>query len=121
MPNITFQPDAGRLGLYVPLGQTKNSPSLVVPFYKMERSELDDIVRLELSKQGITDETEVQTICDEAETQYEQRRKTHEASMELRRLMEIRAGGGKLMSVGHKKWVQVFHPAVKQFKEAKDG
>ena len=44
------------MGLYVPLGQSKENPSLLVPFYKMERSELDDIVRLELSKQGITDE-----------------------------------------------------------------
>ncbi|KKM23387.1 hypothetical protein LCGC14_1615750 [marine sediment metagenome] len=113
MANLAFQRDDHRLGLYVPLGQTKESPSLVVPFYKMERSELDDIVRLELSKQGITDESQVQAICDEAEAQYEQRRKVAEASKELRRLMEIRARGGKLMSVGPKKWRQAFYPGGK--------
>lgn len=114
MGSLAFQRDANRIGLYIPLGQTKESPSLIVPFYKMERSELDDIVRLELSKQGITDETKVQEVCDEAERQYEERRKTAEASREIRRLMEIRRNGGKLMSVGSKKWRQVFHPAIKQ-------
>ena len=111
MASLTFQRDSHRSGLYIPLGQTKESPSLVVPFYKMERSELDDIVRLELSKQNppITEESEVQAICDEAEVQYEQRRKTEEARQELKRLMEIRTQGGKLMSVGHKKWKQAFY------------
>ncbi len=113
MSSLTFQRDDKRLGLYVPLGQTKESPSLVVPFYKMERSELDDIVRLELSKQGITDETTVQAICDEAEAQYEQRRKVEETRQELRRLMEIKRQGGKLSSVGHKKWAQTFYPMNK--------
>ncbi len=110
MGSLTFQQDANRLGLYVPLGQTKENPSIVVPFYKMERSELDDIVRLELSKQGITDESTVQAICDEAETQYESRRKVEEARKELRRLMELKKQGKKLMSVGGKKWKEVFYP-----------
>ena len=114
MPNITFQPDAGRLGLYVPLGQTKNSPSLVVPFYKMERSELDEIVRAALEEQGITEESEVQAIIDEAETQYEERRKVEETRVELRRLMEIKRQGGKLMQMGYRKWKQVFYPSGKR-------
>lgn len=113
MGNLTFQRDDHRFGLYVPLGQTRESPSLVVPFYKMERSELDDIVRLELAKQGITDEATVQSVCDAAEEDYEKRRKVEEARQELRRLMAIRARGGKLMSVGHKKWAQVFYPGGK--------
>ena len=113
MPNITFQPDAGRLGLYVPLGQTKNSPSLVVPFYKMERSELDEIVRAALEEQGITEESEVQAIIDEAEAQYEERRKVEETRVELRRLMEIKRQGGKLMQMGYRKWKQAFYPGGK--------
>ena len=104
MGSIAFQPDPGRLGLYVPLGQTKKSPSLVIPFYKMERSELDDIVRIELAKQGITEESEVQVVIDEAETQYEQRRKVEEARQELKRLMELKRQGLTLMSIGNKKW-----------------
>lgn len=111
MGSLTFQRDNRRSGLYIPLGQTKESPSLVVPFYKMERSELDDIVRLELSKQGITDEAEIQAICDEAETQYEERRKVEEASKDLRKYMELRRQGFSLISKGHKKWapVRFFH------------
>ena len=108
MGNLTFQQDPDRLGLYVPLGKGKKS--LVVPFYKIERSELDEIVRAGLSEEGITDEATVQAVCDEAERQYEQRRKEAEASKELRRLMEIKKQGGKLMSVGNKKWRQAFYP-----------
>ena len=112
MGSLSFQRDSRRMGLYVPLGQNKENPSLLVPFYKMERSELDDIVRLELSKQGITEESEVQKICDEAERQYEERRKVEEARQELKRLMEIRRQGGKLMSVGNKKWKQAFYRPI---------
>ncbi len=111
MGNIAFQPDPGRLGLYVPLGKTKSSPSLVIPFYKMERSELDEIVRVALAEQGITEESEVQAIIDEAETQYEERRKVEEARVELKRLMELKRQGKKLMSVGNKKWREVYYPS----------
>lgn len=113
MANLAFARDANRLGLYVPLGQTKESPSLVVPFYKIDKSELDEIVRANLAEQGITDEADVQAVIDEAEVQYEQRRKVEEARKELRRLMAIREGGGKLMSVGNKKWKQAFYPGGK--------
>ena len=110
MGSLSFQRNPNRLGLYIPMGQTKESPSLVIPFYKMERSELDDIVRLELAKQGITDESTVQAICDEAEEQYEQRRKVAEAQVELRRLMELKRQGAKLMLMGDGKWKEVFYP-----------
>lgn len=110
MGTLAFSRDSKRKGLYVPLGQTKESPSLVVPFYKMERSELDHIVRANLAEQGITDESTVQAVIDEAETQYEQRRKVDEARKELKRLMDLRRQGAKLMSVGNKKWKQAFYP-----------
>lgn len=109
MGSIAFQPDPSRLGLYVPLGQTRDSPSLVIPFYKMERSELDEIVRAALAEQGITEESRVQAIVDEAETQYEERRKVEEARVELRRLMELKKQGAKLMRMGGK-WNQAFYP-----------
>ncbi len=117
MSNVVFARDTGRLGLYLPLGNSPRSAAMVVPFYKMDRSELDEIVRAHLETEGITDESHVQAVCDEAEVQYEQRRKTEEARKELRRLMEIRAKGGKLMRTRGEKWLQAFYPATKQFKE----
>ena len=110
MGNLLFAQDSDRLGLYLPLGQTKKNPSIVVPFHKIGRSELDEIVRAALAEQGITNESEVQAICDEAEEQYEERRKVEEARVELRRLMGIKRQGGKLMQVGDKKWKQAFYP-----------
>lgn len=114
MSRLSFVQDKNRLGLYVPMGQTKEDPSLVIPFYKMDRSELEEIVRANLEKQGITDETHIQTLIDEAETQYEKRKKEHEAHLELKRLMKIREDGGKLMQVGYRKWKQAFYPGVKK-------
>ena len=114
MGTLAFSKDSQRAGLYVPLGQTKKNPSLVIPFYKMERNELDDIVRMELAKQGITEESKVQAVIDEAETQYEERRKVEEARQELKRLMELKRQGATLMSVGNKKWRQAFYPAIKK-------
>ncbi len=77
---------------------------------KLERSELDDLVKAQLNKQGITKDSEVQAIVDKAEKEYEDRVKTQETTKELRRLMAIRAAGGKLMQVGFRKWKQVFYP-----------
>lgn len=111
MGNLLVVRRPQRPALYLPMGQTKKSPSIVIPFYKIDRSELNDIVRLELAKQGITDETEVQAVIEEAEVQYEERVKVEEARVEIRRLMDIRKAGGKLMSVGHKKWKQAFYPS----------
>jgi hypothetical protein len=121
MPSISVQRNHLRGALYLPRGQVKDDPSIVIPFYKLDRSELDFIARSQLADVGITDEATVQSVVDEAEIQYEQRRKEYEASKELRRLMSIRAGGGKLMSVGEKKWIQVFHPAVKSFSDGTVG
>jgi len=112
--NLAFIQDSRRRGLYVPLGQTKESPSLVIPFYKIDRGELDHIVRANLAEQGITEESKVQAVIDEAETQYEQRRKVEEARQELKRLMELKRQGATLMSVGNKKWRQAFYPAIKK-------
>lgn len=119
MGRLPFVKDPRRLGLYVPLGQTKESPSLVVPFYKMERGELDEIVRAALGEQGITDESTVQAIIDEAETQYEERRKVEEARQNLRKYMNLRKQGKKLMSIGGKKWREVHYPAINLFKGGK--
>lgn len=65
----------------------------------------------------MTKESDVQSIVSKSEEKYEHDIKVVEASREVKRLMAIRAAGGKLMSVGQKKWRQVFHPAVKQFKD----
>ena len=76
----------------------------------MGRGQLDEFVRKELEKQGITDEVKVQAIIDEAEKQYEYRVKIAETEREIRRLLKIKEAGGKLMQRGYRKWKRVFYP-----------
>jgi len=111
MANIYVARRANRLGLMLPMEHNSDNPALLFPLTRrIERSELDYLVREELGKQGITDESKVQAVVDEAERQYEERVKVAEAQAEVKRLMGIRQAGGKLMSVGHKKWRQAFYP-----------
>ncbi|MAH50455.1 hypothetical protein CMI37_31830 [Candidatus Pacearchaeota archaeon] len=112
MANLFVARRNQRKALYLPMGGTKLDPSIVVPLYKIDRSELDEIARAHLAEQGITDEASVQELVDEAEKQYEERVKVEEARKELRRLMQIRKQGGKLMSVANKKWKQAFYRPI---------
>jgi len=102
-----------RVGLSIPMGQVSQSPNLLFPLTRStDPSQLDELIRSELDKLGVTRESDVQAILDKAETDYEFRIKVAEARKEIRRLMEIRANGGKLMSTGNKKWSQVFHRPI---------
>jgi hypothetical protein len=108
---------APRKALFLPMGQVEKNPSLLFPMLnKIDPSELDELVRAELEKQGISNESDVHKIVGKAEEEYEQRIKTAEASREVRRLLKIKAEGGKLMQVGNKKWRQAFYPAVRRDK-----
>ena len=112
MPNIFIERTPERRGLLLPLGGTAEKPSLMFVFnHKLDRSELDHIIRANLATQGITDEAEIQTIINKAEIQYEQKLKNLETMREAKRLLEIRAKGGKLMSTGYRKWAQAFYPS----------
>ena len=106
-----------RQALYLPMKGTKEEPSLMFFLPSMVKSQLDEYVRKELEKQGITDEPTVQKIITEAEKQYELRVKIRETEKEIRRLMEIKSSGGKLMQVGNRKWKQAFYPSTKEFKK----
>ena len=110
MANIFVARRVQRKGLYLPMGGTKDEPSLVfVLDRKLVRSELDELVRAQLASQGITDESAIQSLVDRAEKDYEDSIKVAEAKREVKRLMAIRANGGKLMQVGYRKWKQVFY------------
>ena len=100
---------APRQALYLPMQTNKANPSLLFPLYGLDRSELDDLARATLAKQGITDEAEVQAVVEKAETDYEERIKVDEAKKEVRRLMAEREKGNKLMQVGFRKWRPVFY------------
>ena len=99
-----------RKGLYLAKGV--GSKSLLFPLGNIERGELDELVRGILAKQGITEESEIQAVIDAAEKDAEMRIKVAEVKAETARLMEIRRKGGKLMSIGFRKWAQAFYPAV---------
>ena len=111
MPNIFVARRAKRKGFYLPLMGTKENPNLMFPLSrKSDRSELDNLVRGILDKQGITKESDVQSLVDKAELASEERIKVNEAIKEIKRLMALKAGGAKLMQMGHKKWKEAFYP-----------
>ena len=115
MPRLYVARRKQRKGFYLPMGGTVENPSLM--FYLPEREgrqvsagQLDELIRAQLEKVGITKESDVQDIINKAEEDYELRIKVEEVKKELRRLMDIRAKGGKLMSTGFRKWKQAFYP-----------
>ena len=104
-----------RRGLLIAKGLgTKASPMMLFPLDGVDRSELDELIRAILAKQGVTEEAEIQAVVEKAEQDAEVRIKIAEVKAEVRRLMAIRAKGGKIMQRGWRKWVQVFYPAIKQ-------
>ena len=104
MGNLYIARRPARRGLYLPMGMNKNNPSMIFPLDNADRSELDELIRAQLAKLGISKESEVQAVIDKAETDSEERIKLGEARKELRRLMALREQGYKLMSTGFRKW-----------------
>ena len=102
-----------RRGLLLPMQGSKVNPSLLFPLDSVEPGELDELIRAILEKQGVRNEAEIQTIVEKAEQDSEIRIKVAEAKAEVRRLMKIRAAGGKLMQVGFRKWKQAFYRPAK--------
>jgi len=100
-----------RKGLYLPMEQNSKNPSLLFPLLKStDLGELDEQIRVQLEKAGITKESEVQAVLDKAEADYEFRIKVNEARREIRRLLKLRGEGKSLMQIGHKKWKEVHYP-----------
>ena len=89
---------------------------ILFPLDKTDRSELDELIRAILAKQGVTNEAEIQAIVERAEVDSEVRIKVAETRKEVRRLMALKAQGAKLMQMGFRKWKQAFYPAVRQFR-----
>ena len=118
MPKIYIARKANRIGYYLPMSGRPDNPSLTFPLTKhLENSELDELVRAQLEKQGVSSESAVQKIADEAEAQYEFRVKVQETRKEIRRLMDLKREGKKLMQVGFRKWKEAYYPARKVFKK----
>lgn len=100
-----------RIGLSLPMGQVSNSPNLLFPLLsKTDPGLLEEQIRVELEKLGVTKESDVQAVLEKAETDFEFHVKVEEARKELRRLMALRTQGKKLMLVGNKKWKEVYYP-----------
>lgn len=103
-----------RGALFLPMQQTQKNPGLMFPLASVDRAQLDQQIRQQLEKQGITEEGKVQSIVDSAEKQYEQRVKVTEAKREIHRLMDIRRAGGKLMQAGFRRWRRAFYRPIKR-------
>jgi hypothetical protein len=94
-----------RKALYLPMGGTKDNPSLMFFTPGASKGQVDEMVRKQLEKQGITNPSKINLILNQAEVDYEKRRKIIEAQTELKRLMELKRLGVKLMQRGFRKWV----------------
>ncbi len=104
-----------RKGLLLPQDGNRGNPSILFPLESVDRSELDNLIRAILAKQGVTDESEIQQIVEKAEVDAEVRIKVSEARAEVRRLMKLRASGLTIMQRGFRKWKECFYSARKVF------
>ena len=110
---VTRRPQ--RKALFLPMEGRPDKPALlfIIP-ETVSKGQLDELIRKQLELQGVTGESEAQTVVNKAEMAYERNVKIGEAKKETRRLMQIRANGGKLMQRGFRKWSQAFYGAVDQ-------
>ena len=113
MSRILIARRQNRRGLLIPRKGNRKTPNLLFPLDGVDPGELDELIRAILEKQGVTEESEIQAIIEKAEQDSEIRIKVAETKAEVRRLMAIRARGGKLMQRGFRRWVQVFYPPTK--------
>ena len=117
MSKIKINKRPQRQALYIPMKGNRENPSLVYPLLDVDEGQLDELVRAILEKQGVTNEAEIQAVIAKAEEDYEVRIKVNEARAEIRRLMELKRNGAKLIQRGFRKWVSAFFPAVNKFKK----
>ena len=75
--------DPNRFATMLPLGGTRKAPNVLIPFYGLDRAEMDNMIRAVCAKHGLT-EKETELLVETAEEQYEYRMKVKEASAELR-------------------------------------
>lgn len=113
MANLYVARRAKRRGLLLPMQGSKSIPSLLFPLDKTDPSELDELIRAQLAKLGVTKESDVQAVIEKAEADSEARIKLEETRKELRRLMSLKAEGARLIQTGFRKWESASYPARK--------
>ena len=89
-PNLPL----GRVATTLPLGGTRERPNIIIPLYKMELSELDELVEGVLEKRNLKHLKG--QLVDKMGEIYEERIKTAEASKELRMRLREQAEFSKL-------------------------
>ncbi len=98
--------DKRRLGLLLP----EHNRLFYLP--GTNGSQLSELIHKQLQSLGVPSEKHA-SVVSQAEEDYEHRIKVHEAEQEGKRLMAIRAEGGKLVQVGFRKWKRAFYPGRK--------
>ena len=90
-----------RMAVMLPLGGTRLNPNVIIPLYKMGKSELEEMILAQMEKRGLShaDGTKVR---EQAEVDYEERIKVAEARKELRRRLHEQAEFPKLKHGGLK-------------------
>jgi len=94
--DLIFKKNPSRKAVFL---KPKDKRSTIIPLYKMGKNDLQETMEGVLEKQGVP-KSERQEVIEQSEKAHENRVKTHEASVELRRRVEgqvphMRKKGGK--------------------------
>jgi len=98
--DLIFKKNPSRKAIYL---KPKDKRSTIIPLYKMGKQELQETLQGVLEKQGVP-KSERQEVIEQAEKDYRDKIKTHEASVELRRRVEgqvphMRKKGGRWQNI----------------------
>lgn len=72
-------PTSSRRIYFIPFQGTKANPATIVATGKYDRSEMDELIRAQCEKRGV----DAEQAIEQAETVYEEKARTAEASKEL--------------------------------------
>jgi|TARA_R100000306_G_scaffold55440_1_gene53120 hypothetical protein len=102
---LKFDDSPNRVGIFLPSDGTKEKPNKIILTQagstKIDRAEKDYLVRSAAQKLGLNDK-ETELLAEETERRFEQKMKTKEASLELRRHLAERQRYPKLKNGGIK-------------------
>jgi len=94
MSQLKVERNPQRVAVMLALGGTRENPTVIIPLWKMENSQLNDLVDSVLGKRGLA--SQKSRIENEIEVGYEYRKKIAEVRSELRRRISEQAKYPKL-------------------------
>jgi len=100
MSRLKIERNPKRVAVMLALGGTREKPNILIPLYKLDDSELNELVDALLEKRGLGHQKAI--VEKEMELSYEYRRKVGEVRKELKRRIKEQAEFPKLKYGGLK-------------------